>query len=1074
MTAKRWAEQDAADLRPRLAEHFADPPHEYRPAPWLAYTGSLRKEEVRRAIDHCYDQEIRSFFIFPVYGMEIEYLSDEWFDLVKDSVKYCAEKGMTVWIYDDYNWPSGGCGGKLITEHPEFNCEVLWGEISGFVKPGDEVVVDVSGEFLKALALAPEGGCIPADVELVETDGRKQAVWTNPLDHDSRLICTSTGPLAAPGTNSVANKGSVWQKDNTLSLEYIDLLDPDAVDCFIEMTYERYCRELEPYWGTTVKGFMTDEPSLRGQIHYSAHLSERFLERYGYRLEDGIDYLIAPGAEDGRQVRADYWRLVGDMFSKAWGRINTWCVEHGVDFTGHFLSEEAPGVEVMDQAASWPIRKHMSIPGMDVLFDTNYDPTPSRKYTTLKHNYCGLALTGKLVSAAARYTGSKRAFAEAYGGFPHWGTPADLTAQTHWTTAQGINFINDNTLGVSWKGFRKRMLWGKHFTMPWWDCYGDVVLHAGRCCLMSSLGRVPARVGLLYPVLSAQALTHKRAPQIPSADRDLWHQTNYASQQTAESLTRMHRDWEIVWEEILREATVRDGRLCVKDASFSVIVVPSAHCLEEPVLAKIEEFAAAGGTVVFVGALPSIPIDGMADLEQRTAGLLALDHVHQVDFDLGTDWRAFISELGTILDEVDTAPVVLEGPGHEKILTAHRRTDDLEVFHLVNMSDQGCDVCAELSTETPLVLWHPDDGKRYRLDSRLANGVRRTVLRFAPWEGYFLLADATQKEPTEEFPRRNVIQGPKTFHSHAITAEVADVEFRNIPERWDFTLEGHNMMALESRARLSEGGDESGEAFSASADACQEWARAEEDKLPFTLDPAKHDCYWHQATFFAEHVPGNLAVVVDSDEYVEAYLNGQRLRDNRRAALWDESNIAFDLGDRVKPGVNVLVFKVRTDLHYHPDIVLSSFGPDRLEPVVVTGDFGTAVDLDGLVRLKPPPRVLLNGDWRLQGLCGFSGCVTYAQDLEIEKKPGQTWLDLGQVEVFAELSINGQQAGRRGWPPYQFRIDEHLKDGPNRIEVRVKNTLSNVLRTSLWVFGTKLGMAPSGILGPVQIVHIGT
>jgi len=1062
-----WSSMDERKPTVDLWRDFVEPPDEFRPVPLLTFTGSLKREDVFRAVDRLYEQEIRAFFIFPIYGMEVEYLSDEWFALVRDTVEYCRKKGMSIWIYDDYNWPNGNCGGKLIVDHPEYNIQRLLCETSRLVAPGDTVSVNFAGRLLRSSYLVENTAPGLADVEIEKSEGESLAVWTNTSTAEARLLCVSVSPLGKPkGPNWVANKGCIWQKENHLTTEYIDLLNPEAVECFISMTYERYFSELREYWGKTVKGFMTDEPSLQG-VHHSERLYRSFENRYGYRIEDKFEHLFVPCNDESRQVRADYWRLAGELLSESWGRIHAWCVAHGVDLTGHFLGEESPGAEVLHQATSWAMRKNMTIPGMDVLFDTNYEPTPARKFISLKHNYHGLALTGKLASAAARYTGSSRAFAEAYGGFPHWGTPTDLTAQTHWTTAQGINFINDNTLACSWKGFRKRVQWGKHFTMPWWDCYGDFVTFAGRCCLMTAAGRIPANIALLYPVVTAQSLSYSRWREIPSRDLDLLHQSNYVCQQSAEVLTRLHRDWEVLWEDLVGDADIRDGRLCVKDTCFSVIVTPAAHCLEEAVLAKLEAFAQVGGAVVFVGALPSIPLDDI-NIDTRVKDLLRQDTAHFVGMSEGDDWGVIAKAVESVLNLYDNPALVIRGTEQEHILTAHRRTEGGDIFHLVNMSGRGTEVLVQLQATGPLNAWHPDDGSRYRLETVSEEAGCRVRLRFAPWEGYFIVSGLQGDDTGGSFPPRNVIQPQGMFHTKHIRSKMDTPEFLSLGDGWGISLESPNMIALDSRVMAADKA-ESGNTLSMAWDSDNRWIDADDDKLPFNLDPSQFDYYWHQAVSHVDRLPETLSVVVDSDSYVEGYANGQQLPPPKPHALWDPANMGFDLGGRTIPGVNVLVFKVRTDMHYHPDVVLASFGPDRVEPIVLSGSFGTRVQHAGPVRLVAQPNTLLTGDWRLQGLYGYSGGVVYRQHVDVQEKGGAIWLDLGDVAVFAEVTVNGRIAGRRGWPPYSFRIDQQLQRGRNLLDIRVKNTFGNLFRTAPSVYGDKLGMAPSGILGPCRL-----
>jgi hypothetical protein len=44
-----------------------------------------------------------------------------------------------------------------------------------------------------------------------------------------------------------------------------------------------------------------------------------------------------------------------------------------------------------------------------------------------------------------------------------------------------------------------------------------------------------------------------------------------------------------------------------------------------------------------------------------------------------------------------------------------------------------------------------------------------------------------------------------------------------------------------------------------------------------------------------------------------------------------------------------------------------------------------------------------------------------------------------------EISMNGQAAGVRLWPPYGVEVTDQAAPGPNTIELRVANTAINLL-----------------------------
>jgi hypothetical protein len=134
-------------------------------------------------------------------------------------------------------------------------------------------------------------------------------------------------------------------------------------------------------------------------------------------------------------------------------------------------------------------------------------------------------------------------------------------------------------------------------------------------------------------------------------------------------------------------------------------------------------------------------------------------------------------------------------------------------------------------------------------------------------------------------------------------------------------------------------------------------------------------------------------------------------------------------------------------------------------------------------------------DWRHDPrLRDFSGTLAYRARVDLPSAAliGPVFLDLGLVEVIAEVWVNGTKAGVRLWSPYRMRIEPWLHSGDNEIEVRVTNLLYNAvqgqrertgglpsipgLQAHEWERVQRGGLVdppserrPSGLLGPVQL-----
>lgn len=85
-------------------------------------------------------------------------------------------------------------------------------------------------------------------------------------------------------------------------------------------------------------------------------------------------------------------------------------------------------------------------------------------------------------------------------------------------------------------------------------------------------------------------------------------------------------------------------------------------------------------------------------------------------------------------------------------------------------------------------------------------------------------------------------------------------------------------------------------------------------------------------------------------------------------------------------------------------------------------------------------------DWSQHPAAGikyYSGAATYRTTFSSKKV--KAYLDLGRVEIAAEVTLNGKTLGTLWKPPYRVDISDALQDGANTLEVKVVNLWINRL-----------------------------
>lgn len=90
--------------------------------PMAAMTGQPDRAFVHRRLRQYHEAGIDQFLVYPRSGCEVPYMSEAWLDLCEHVCEAAERYDMAVWLYDEYNWPSGGCGGQVLDGHPELAC----------------------------------------------------------------------------------------------------------------------------------------------------------------------------------------------------------------------------------------------------------------------------------------------------------------------------------------------------------------------------------------------------------------------------------------------------------------------------------------------------------------------------------------------------------------------------------------------------------------------------------------------------------------------------------------------------------------------------------------------------------------------------------------------------------------------------------------------------------------------------------------------------------------------------------------------------------------------------------------
>ncbi len=326
--------------------------------PMLALTGTPTEEKIEKMLTTYKRVGIDAVLLYPRSGLEIEYMSEAFRDLIGFAIETAKRLSMHIWLYDEFNWPSGSCKNAVAKENPAF----------------------------AARRFVYKDGAVT--VETMEP-GKAERVF-HPFDND--------------------------------------MLNPDAIDCFIRLTHEKYYKWFGEYFGNVIPGIFTDEPSFiytanaDGLYPYYEGVEEAYTAACGGDLR--ADIVAFHVGEETPHFPGVFRSLIGKRFTESFiTRVADWCNAHGLLLAGHTLNDEAPLSATFETGEWFSFIEKMSVPGVDEIPSKLYANTDTL-FTMLEN---------------VRFNGNKYAMAELFALGP-CSMPFARRKQIIWyAAAHGIN-----------------------------------------------------------------------------------------------------------------------------------------------------------------------------------------------------------------------------------------------------------------------------------------------------------------------------------------------------------------------------------------------------------------------------------------------------------------------------------------------------------------------------------------------------------------------------------------------------------------------------------------------------------
>lgn len=918
---------------------FENPTSEYRGTPFWAWNCQMTKEKVTMIVDTLKDMGMGGGHIHCRTGMNNSYMSEEFLDLVKDANEKFKERDMVTWLYDEDRWPSGSGGGMVTKDHKyRMRFLILTPEK---LKEGEYPHERISG------GTGARGG----ERRLL---GHYQVSLENGWLKDYRKIEPEQQPEEGYGewfAYLEISGDNPWFNNQS----YVNTLDRNAIEQFIEVTHEKYYEILGEEFSKSIYTIFTDEPQFCHKtrlnfaddwmdiiIPFTDDLDETFTETYHHSLLESLPELFwDKKGNEVSQTRYQYHDHICERFACAFAdTIGEWCRNHNLMLTGHMMEE--PTLMSQTTALGEAMRSYRSfqLPGIDMLCDR-------RELSTAKQ-----------AQSASHQFGCPGVLSELYG-VTNW----DFDFRGHklqgdWQAALGVTVRVHHLTWTSMAGEAKRDYPASiGYQSPWYKEYHYVEDYFARINTLLTRGKADVRIGVIHPIESywlywgsEEKTGGIREEQEQNFDRLIkW-------------LLYGFMDFDFISESLLvqqnnPENNSSDG-FNVGNMKYQIVLVPNCVTLRSSTLERLKAWREKGGNVIFTGETPSY-LDAVPSEEVKT-------------FVEECTWVPFTNcSLLAALDHERIVDVRNEVGLRAENLIYQMRDDENETGKIFFLAHVNKSMNPDIPKKEKLVIsfeglfevtcYEAMDGTKEKMHAEYQSG--KTVIRREMYEHDSLLLYLV---PIEE-----IIEEKSAAEGQCVCEKVS----LHVPEKVKVELSEPNVLVL----------DQAEYAFNHGA-----WQEKEEllridnkfrSKLGWPLRMESFAQPWLDQT---EEIPMHtlslrFEIVAEKECYetvlalenqsAEIYLNGEKISQNTCGWYVDTDILCRSLGT-IKKGINELIIHIP----YRKK--------ENIEYMFLLGDFGVQAAGAEAV-LTDTVRELSFGDSTQQGLPFYGGNIAYHVPVDI-------------------------------------------------------------------------------------------
>ena len=598
------------------------------------------------------------------------------------------KSGSPVWLADDWGYPSGMAGGRVVAENPDFEVRSL---VMLTQKGSGETPISWSlpknlHDIVSATLYPVKNGGIDLGAGTRLTPNRKKVSGKGIKGSwELRIFARYTRSKNSQAQSTMAQFGHTGR--------YPDLMNREAMSRFIANMHEPILNQIKDP-GKKVEGFYCNEPNLMQtawggrKMSYACtpwneDLPALFRKMHGYELVDVLPCLFEGKDITARRARIHYRQAVAELLTDSFSRqIRTWCNQRGVKSSGHFLLNDYLSMHVQGYGDMMKFVSEFDVPALDIPI-----PNPDQ-YMTFRYQQSRFFSS---VTAWKERTETLMLLDPLIGGFGGHSRVCPrlplLINAANMASFHGINIFT-SYIPRSPNKAKKHEGYSK-------DEYRFLNEYTGRITQVLRGARREAGVALYYPIAMFQselAACNQKWGIIKNQHK----RRQRAWDNTENALLNGDIEYMIVHPEGVAEAAIEGGRMTIGHGSYHTLVMPQMDIIPRSVIEKLTAFQQAGGKVLWVDNVPKLSEHRRNEKAVKTA--MAGARVIKTNQLAGSIPQSYSADFALSFE-----------PRPQTLAVGRFHRDGKQVYLLVNREQKG--ITASVAGKGTVTVLDPSTGK---------------------------------------------------------------------------------------------------------------------------------------------------------------------------------------------------------------------------------------------------------------------------------------------------------------------------------------------------------------------------